>query len=184
MWFWQQFVAFAAGAGARFRCLKSIPNISYHRLQEMIHLSISASPSTSSKVFVQKSPLEIFFFSFSAKISPVEKEHLWIPWTVFANMRHGNSWFKSDKPDGYSAKYAKGSNSSADVHPGSEIVIEYARDMIVELMCEYHMFWYPFECQTSAELRFIKRRSDQVRLIPNAVCYLLWSKATDLIQLS
>ena len=121
----------------------------------MIHLSISASPSTSSKVFVQKSPLEIFFFSFSAKISPVEKEHLWIPWTVFANMRHGNSWFKSDKPDGYSAKYAKGSNSSADVHPGSEI--EYSRDMIVELMCEYHMFWFPFDSQTSAELSFIKR---------------------------
>ena len=101
-----------------------------HRLQEMIHLSISATPSTKSKVFVQKSPLEIFFFRFSAKISPVEKEHLWIPWTVFTNMRHGNSWFKSDKPDGYSAKYAKGSNSSADVHPGSET--EYSREMIVE----------------------------------------------------
>ena len=105
----------------------------------------------------------------SAKISPDEKENLWIPWTVFANMKHGNSWFKSDKPDGYSAKFAEGYKSDADVHPGANIVIEYDKEMIVELMCDYHMFWFPFDSQTCGVELY--QKEEDIRLTPEAVIY-------------
>ena len=105
----------------------------------------------------------------SEKISPDEKDTLWIPWTVFANMKHGNSWFQSDKPDGYLAKFAEGYTSSADVHPGSDIVIEYDKEMIVELMCDYNMFWFPFDSQTCGVELY--QKEEDIRLIPKAVIY-------------
>ena len=105
----------------------------------------------------------------SVTISPDEWKALWIPWTVFANMRHGDSWFKSDKPDGYTAKFEDGYNSSADVHPGSRIVIEYEKETIVELMCHYHMFWYPFDSQTCGVELY--QQEEDARLIPKVVTY-------------
>ena len=105
----------------------------------------------------------------SAKISPDEREAIWIPWTVIGNMRHGESWLKSDKPDGYLAKFAEGYNSSADVHPGSQIVIQYEREMIVELMCDYYMFWYPFDSQTCGIKYY--QEEEEARLVPKAVAY-------------
>ena len=83
-------------------------------------------------------------------------------------MKDGNSWIKSDKPDGYSAKFSEGYNSSADLHLGSDIVIEYDREMIVELMCDYHMFWFPFDSQTCGVELYQK---EDIRLIPKAVNY-------------
>ena len=103
------------------------------------------------------------------KISPDEWKTLWKPWTVFANMRHGDSLIKSDKPDGFSAKFEEGYNSSADIHLGSQIVIEYEKEMIVELMCDYHMFWYPFDSQ-ACRVELYQEEED-ARLIPKAVTY-------------
>ena len=84
-------------------------------------------------------------------------------------MRHGDSWFKSDKLDEYLAKFAEGYNSSTDVHPGSQIVIEYEKEMIVELMCDYHMFWYPFDSQTCGVELY--QGEEDARLIPKAATY-------------
>ena len=105
----------------------------------------------------------------SAKISPDEWEDLWVPWTVYANMKDGSSWIKSDKPDGYSAKFVEGYNSSADVHLGSDIVIEYEKEMIVELMCNYDMFWYPFDSQTCRVELY--QREEGISLISKAAVY-------------
>ena len=105
----------------------------------------------------------------SATISPDERKAIWTPWTVIANLRHGDSWFKSDKPDAYLAKFAEGYNSSAEVHQGSEVVIEYEREMIVELMCDYHMFWYPFDSQTCGVELY--QEEEEAGLIPQAVTY-------------
>ena len=105
----------------------------------------------------------------SVKISPDERETLWVPWTVFANMKDGKSWVKSDVPDQLSANFAKDYNSSANVHVGADIVIEYEREMIVELMCEYNMFWFPFDSQTCGVEMY--QKEENVILIPSAVAY-------------
>ena len=105
----------------------------------------------------------------SAIISPNESEALWVPWTVFANMKHGERWFRSDKLDEFSAKFAKGYNPSENVHLGRDIVIEYEREMVVDLMCEYDMFWFHFDSQTCGVELY--QREEEITLIPKSVAY-------------
>ena len=84
-------------------------------------------------------------------------------------MKDGKSWVKSDVPDQLSANFAKDYNLSANVHVGADIVIEYEREMIVELMCEYNMFWFPFDSQTCGIEMY--QKEENVILIPSAVAY-------------
>ena len=38
------------------------------------------------------------------RILPEEKELIWLPWTIFENLKHKESLLSSDKPDIYLAK--------------------------------------------------------------------------------
>ena len=84
-------------------------------------------------------------------------------------MKHGERWFRSDKLDEFSAKFAKGYNPFENVHLGRDIVIEYEREMVVDLMCEYDMFWFPFDSQTCGVELY--QREEEITLIPESVAY-------------
>jgi hypothetical protein len=92
----------------------------------------------------------------TSKIVPKDrdgKNKIWIPWTIISNIKHQAALYKSDKLDVYLAKFKEGYKSTETRHEGSNVVIEYSKEWIAELMCDYDMFWYPFDSQAcSVEL--------------------------------
>ena len=94
------------------------------------------------------------------RIVPEERERIWLPWTIFDNLKHANSVFKSDKPDEYLAKQADND---------SEIMIEYRKEDIGEYMCDYDMFWFPFDSQTCNIKLY--QKEDHVNLVPDGLTY-------------
>ena len=48
-------------------------------------------------------------------------------------------------------------------------MIEYELEMVVELMCEYDMFWFPFDSQTCGVELY--QREEEITLIPESVAY-------------
>jgi hypothetical protein len=97
------------------------------------------------------------------------KNKIWIPWTILSNIKHQGTLYESDKLDVYMAKFKKGYKSTESRHEGSNVVIEYSRELIAELMCNYDMFWYPFDSQAcSVELY---QDEEDVQLLPGGLTY-------------
>ena len=99
------------------------------------------------------------------RILPDEKDQIWLPWTIFDNFKHKDTVYKSDKPHVYLAKQTDDGSSKNK----SEIMIVYRKETIAEFMCDYNMFWFPFDRQTcNIELY---QKEDQVNLVPDHLTY-------------
>jgi hypothetical protein len=76
---------------------------------------------------------------------------------------------QSDRQKVFVGKFKKGYNTAGSSHKGSEVVIEYTREFIGELMCDYDMFWYPFDQQACAVELY--QDEDLARLEPAGLRY-------------
>ena len=99
------------------------------------------------------------------RILPEEKDLIWLPWTIFDNFKHANTVYNSDKPHVYLAKQADNGLSQNE----SEIMILYRKERIGEFMCDYDMFWFPFDSQTCSIRLY--QKEDHVHLVPDDLIY-------------
>ena len=99
------------------------------------------------------------------RILPEEKDKIWLPWTIFDNFKHKNTVYKSDKPHVYLAKQTFNGSSTNE----SDIMIVYRKETIAEFMCDYDMFWFPFDSQ-SCNIQ-LYQKEDHVNLLPDDLIY-------------
>ena len=112
----------------------------------------------------------LLFHGEEGEMSPEEKDKIWIPCTIFSNLRDKNGWIDTDKKDLYSFKVRNGYNPNTETtHNGSNIVIGYEREKIIVFMCDFDMFWYPFDTQ-SCGARFYQRNANII-LVPKSIAY-------------
>ena len=98
------------------------------------------------------------------RILPDEKELIWLPWTIFENLKHKQSLLSSDKPNIYLAKKVPSKELNE-----SRMIIFYERELIGEFMCDYDMFWFPFDSQTCGMKLY--QNEDQVHLVLQGLAY-------------
>ena len=60
-----------------------------------------------------------------SRILPDERNTIWLPWTIFDNLKHNNSMLKSDKLDSCLARQAN--NGSSKYSSESKMLIEYEK---------------------------------------------------------
>ena len=96
-----------------------------------------------------------------------EKDNIWKPWIVFSNVKYRDKYYKTDKEDTLKAKFLK--KSAGNLSPGLDVTIEYKRELVAECMCQYHMFWYPFDSQTCSVEMYLNE--EKVRLVPVGLKY-------------
>ena len=105
-------------------------------------------------------------FHEEGELSPEEKEEIWLPWTTFSNLKSQKAWLDTDKQDLYRVKLR---NPAEETHNGSQVVIVYEREKIIEFMCDFDMFWYPFDRQ-SCGVEFYQR-AEEIILFPKSIAY-------------
>ena len=98
------------------------------------------------------------------RILPEEKELIWLPWTIFENLKHKESLLSSDKPNIYLAKKVPSKELNE-----SRMIVFYERELIGEFMCDYDMFWFPFDSQTCGMKLY--QNEDQVQLVLQGLAY-------------
>ena len=98
------------------------------------------------------------------RILPEEKELIWLPWTIFENLKHKESLLSSDKPNIYLAKKVPSKELNE-----SRMIVFYERELIGEFMCDYDMFWFPFDSQTCGMKLY--QNEDQVHLVLQGLAY-------------
>ena len=109
-------------------------------------------------------------FHSERELSPEEKDKIWLPWTIFSNLRDRKAWVDTDKLDLYKVKLRNDNNPEEVIRNRSHhMVIEYEREKIIEFMCDYDMFWYPFDRQ-SCGVEFYQR-DEQIILLPKSIAY-------------
>ena len=101
------------------------------------------------------------------RILPEERNTIWLPWTIFDNLKHNNSMLKSDKLDSCLARQAD--NGSSKHSSESKMLIEYEKERIGEFMCDYDMFWFPFDSQSCGIKLY--QKEDDVHLVPDGLTY-------------
>ena len=105
-------------------------------------------------------------FHQEGELSPEDVEKIWLPWTVFSNLKSKKAWLDTDRQDVYKVKLR---NPAEETPNGSQVVIEYEREKIIEFMCDFDMFWYPFDRQ-SCGVEFYQR-SEGITLLPKSIGY-------------
>ena len=109
-------------------------------------------------------------FHSERELSPEEKDKIWLPWTIFSNLRDRKAWVDTDKLDLYKVKLRNDYNPEEVIRNRSHhMVIEYEREKIIEFMCDYDMFWYPFDSQ-SCGVEFYQR-DEKIILFPKSIAY-------------
>ena len=96
-----------------------------------------------------------------------EKDNIWKPWLVFSNVKYRDKYYKTDKEDSLKAKFLK--SSPGNISSGLDVSLEYSRELVAEWMCQYHMFWYPFDTQTCSVEMYLN--GGNVRLVPVGLKY-------------
>ena len=99
------------------------------------------------------------------RILPDEKDQIWLPWTIYDNVKHAGTFYLSDVPNVYLAKQTNDGSSKNE----SEIMITYWREYIAEFMCDYDMFWFPFDTQSCSVQLY--QKEDHVNLVPENLTY-------------
>ena len=105
-------------------------------------------------------------FHQEGELSPEEKEKIWLPWTIFANLKDRKSWLDTDKLDLHKVKLR---NPAEATRNDSRVVIVYEKEKIIEFMCNFDMFWYPFDRQ-SCGVQFYQRNEDII-FFPKLIAY-------------
>ena len=105
-------------------------------------------------------------FHEEGELTPEEKEKIWLPWTIFSNLKSKKAWLDTDKLDLYRVKLR---NPAEEPHDGSQVVIVYEKEKIIEFMCDFDMFWYPFDRQ-SFRVEFF-HRAEVIILSTNSITY-------------
>ena len=113
-------------------------------------------------------------FHEEGELTPEEKEKIWLPWTIFSNLKSKKAWLDTDKLDLYRVKLR---NPAEEPHDGSQVVIVYEKEKIIEFMCDFDMFWYPFDRQ-SCRVEFYQR-AEGIMLSPKSIAY---KGPVDLVQ--
>ena len=110
-------------------------------------------------------------FHSEGELSPEEKEKIWIPWTIFSNLKDRKAWLDTDKLDLYKVKLRDDDKPVEETrNNGSHVVcIEYEREKIIEFMCDFDMFWYPFDRQ-SCGVQFYQN-DEEIILFPKSIAY-------------
>ena len=81
------------------------------------------------------------------ELTPKESEEIWTPWTTFANLRDKNAWLDTDKLK----EFRLDLRDTIKIDPtkpnynGTNVAISYERETVIEFMCSFDMFWYPFD---------------------------------------
>ena len=108
-------------------------------------------------------------------LSDADKEKMWIPYTVFQNVKDYKSTDRLDtlriSPSG-EFKYEKGSKEDLmnyRIFSGSENVLNYEREFNAEWSCDFNVAWFPFDSQVC----FLQLYQDESEIVlrPVAVDY-------------
>ena len=105
-------------------------------------------------------------FHEEGELTPEEKEKIWLPWTVFSNLKSQKAMLDTDKLYLYRAELR---DPAEDIHNGSVVVIVYEREKIIEFMCDFDMFWYPFDRQSCVVELY--QRDEGIVLFPKSIAY-------------
>ena len=105
------------------------------------------------------------------KISKSEQDILWVPLIIFENIASKDSFQETDKfkrftiiPNSdFRFKIDETSNMETSLFKGSENKIRQTWEFKIDWMCDYDMFWYPFDTQT-CKMQFAPRENDIVQV--------------------
>ena len=103
------------------------------------------------------------------ELTPNETGKIWLPWTICANLKDKSTWFDTDKLKEYRLKLKGTAHPSEPNHNGTDVAISYEREAVVQFMCDFDMFWYPFDKQ-SCGVEFYQRETDII-LVPKSIEY-------------
>ena len=79
------------------------------------------------------------------ELTPRESEEIWTPWTTFANLRDKNAWLDTDKLKEFRINLRDTIDPTKPNYNGTNVAISYEFETVIEFMCSFDMFWYPFD---------------------------------------
>ena len=103
------------------------------------------------------------------ELTPEDTKGIWLPWTIVANAKDKSAILETDKLPEYGLKLISAIDSPEPNHNGTDVAISYEREAVIQFMCDFDMFWYPFD-QQSCAVEFYQKE-EQILLLPKSIDY-------------